>query len=76
MKFSDWLEKNKDEDNIFPPPLEAQTAINFITAYLLGEDFYVSFPGSCEQVNTEIVYAILEKYSKKFKKEIKERRKK
>jgi hypothetical protein len=38
--------------------------------YLLGEDWYVNYSGSTKQINTEIVYDILKKYSKKFRKEL------
>lgn len=70
-RFIDWFNKNKQEDNLLPPPLSDKKAILFLKEYLLGEDWYVNYSASAEQINTEIVYAILEKYSKKFKKEIK-----
>lgn len=79
MKFLDWLEKecNKEEqkDNIFLPPIESQEAIHFLKDYLLGEDWYSTVP-STKQVNTEIVYNILLKYSKEFRKELKKYEKK
>ena len=70
--FMDWYmeEKGKDPDNIFPPPLPAQKAVDFLRRYLLGEDYYVVDPISTEQCNTRIVYTILERYSKRFKQEI------
>jgi hypothetical protein len=43
---------------------------------LLGQDWYFSDPISAEQINTEIVFEILKKYSKEFKKELKQLRKK
>ena len=39
--------------------------------YLLGEDWYVAYSGSAKQITTDIVYDILKKYSKKFRKELK-----
>jgi hypothetical protein len=73
MTFTEWLEaecaKDENKDNICPPPLNAQLAIDFLKDYLLGEDWYVVMPISTEQANTEIVHAILKKYSKKCRKE-------
>lgn len=69
MKFLKWLENNWQKDNMFPPCLDAQTALNFLTDYLLGEDWYVVDPLCQQQINTEIVSNILSKYSKKYRKE-------
>jgi hypothetical protein len=69
--FMDWLLVNQDPNNIFPPPLDFEKAILFLKNYLLGKDWYVSYPGSAEQIITDIVYNILKTYSKDFRKEIK-----
>lgn len=71
MTFTEWLDKEwaKDPDNICPPPLDPQMAIKFLTDYLIGEDWYATMPMSTKQVNTEIVDLILEKYSKRYRKE-------
>jgi hypothetical protein len=53
------------------PPLDAQKAIDFLTNYLLGEDWYVVNPVNTQQCNTQIVFEILEKYSPEFNKEMK-----
>lgn len=76
--FLKWLKKEneKDKENMMPVALNAQLAISFLKDYLLGQDWYSPNPVSAEQVNTEIVYEILEKYSKEFKKELKQLRKK
>ena len=76
--FLKWLKKEneKDKENMMPVSLNAQLAISFLKDYLLGQDWYFPSPASAEQVNTEIVYEILEKYSKEFKKELKQLRKK
>ena len=42
-----------------------------IIHFLLREDWYVTYSGSAKQINTDIVYNILRKYSKKFRKELK-----
>ena len=75
MTFNDWLDKNWQKDNMFPPPLDAQLAVQFLKDYLLGEDWYVVNPLGIEQINSEIVGAILSKYSKKYRKEVKQLKK-
>lgn len=70
--FTEWLKSQKDPENILPPELDFEKAIQFLKNYLLGEDWYVNYSGSTKQINTEIVYDILKKYSKKFRKELKE----
>ena len=77
MTFTEWLntEWDKDKDNMCPPPLNAQMAINFLKDYLLGEDWYSLMPMSTEQINTEIVCRILVKYSRKYRKERREENK-
>ena len=75
MQYQEWLDKNWKKDNMFSPPMEAQTAVNFLTQYLLGEDWYSVNPISTEQINCEIVHEILYKYSKKYRKEYKKYRK-
>lgn len=73
VSFTEWLklENAKDPDNILPPELDFEKAIYFLKNYLLGEDWYVNYSGSAKQINTDIVYNILRKYSKKFRKELK-----
>lgn len=73
VSFTEWLklENAKDSDNILPSELDFEKAIYFLKNYLLGEDWYVNYSGSAKQINTDIVYDILRKYSKKFRKELK-----
>ena len=73
MSFIEWYleEKIKDADNIFPPPLEPQLALNFLKDYILGEDWYTINPISTKQINVEIVDEILYKCSKRYRKEVK-----
>ena len=73
ISFTEWLklENAKDPDNILPPELDFEKAIYFLKNYLLGEDWYVNYSGSAKQINTDIVYNILRKYSKKFRKDLK-----
>ena len=74
-----WLKEQNEtvnEGNICPPSLEPQTAIGFLKDYLLGEDWCTVNPISQEQINVEIVFEILFKYSKRFKREYKAIKKK
>ena len=75
------MTKNKEEflkilsDDTYglcPAPTSSALAIQVLTDYLLGEDFYVVMPMPQEQVNTEIVATILEKYSKEYRRDIKQ----
>ena len=74
--FTEWLDRNWEEGNLCPPPLNAQLAVYFLLDYLVDVDWYTTMPMSTEQVNTEIVDLILRNYSKKYQKELKERGKK
>ena len=69
--FSKWLEEHRESNNILPPGMDAQTAVNFLIDYLL-DDFVVPYSAGTAQINTEAVHAMLQKYSKKYKKELKE----
>lgn len=77
MTFTEWFlqETAKDEDNILPPPLEPQLALNFLREYILGEDWYSANPVPTSQINSEVVDEILYKCSKRYRKEVKEYRK-
>lgn len=44
------------------PPMKAQTAVNELCRYFLGEDWYTVMPISNVQVNTEIVHEIETRY--------------
>ena len=35
MQYQEWLDKNWQKDNMFPPPMEAQIGLNFLQQYLL-----------------------------------------
>lgn len=52
-----------------PAPMDAQLALNILTDYLLGEDWYVVMPMNTKQVNACVVEQILDKYSKIWKKD-------
>jgi hypothetical protein len=71
-QFTYWLEHEAKDCGLCDPPLEAQKAIQFLKNYLLGENWYVVTSESTEQVNSAIVWEILRKYSKEFRKELKQ----
>ena len=52
-----------------PAPMSAQEALDILTSYLLGDDYYVVNPLNQTQVNAVIAEQILEKYSKKWVKD-------
>lgn len=76
MTFNEWLDNNWKKNNMFPPELDGQKALDFLKQYLLGEDWYSVNPISTKQINCEVVHDILYKYSKKYRKEIKTRERK
>lgn len=43
---------------IFPPPMDAQVAVNELCRYILGDDWYSVNPLCAEQINSEIIYEI------------------
>lgn len=75
MNLIEWLKEHWERDNILAPSMDAQTAVNFLCEYLLGEDFCIMYPARPGQANTEIVYEILQKYSKRLRKEIRAEKK-
>ena len=54
---------------LYPAPMNAQVALNILISYLLGDDWYVVDPLSPRQVNAIAVEQILDKYSKKWRKD-------
>lgn len=49
---------------IFPPPMDAQVAVNELCRFFLGEDYW-TIVNNNEQANTEIVYEIECNYKRK-----------
>ena len=66
----------EDKDNIFGVGITDSEFRQFIIDYLLGKDWYVVDPLGQTQINEIALYEILEKYSKKYRKEHKIWRKK
>ena len=73
-KYNDGFEAMKDNIcdtscGLMPAPMEAQQALDILTSYLLGEDYYVVMPMNTKQVNACVVEQILDKYSKQWRKD-------
>ena len=62
--------KREDKDNIYCTGITDKEFVNFIIEYLLGEDWYVADSLGHNQVNQIALEEILDKYSKKFRKEL------
>ena len=74
-EFMNERYKNReDKDNIFGVGVSDAEFSGFIVDYLLGEDWYVVDPLGQTQINEIALYEILEKYSKRYKKEIRGRK--
>lgn len=59
----------KDKGNIYGVGISDAEFRQFIIDYLLGKDWYVVDPLGQAQVNELALYAILDKYSKQYRKE-------
>ena len=42
MEFQKWLDENWEKDNMFPPVLEPQTALNFLEKYFAALVYHAS----------------------------------
>lgn len=62
-EFREWCEQNWEKDNLLPPELDPQLALDFLQRALLGEEWYCSVPINTKQVNVIIVMEILSKYA-------------
>lgn len=50
----------------FPPLIDAQRGLNILIEHFLGDDWYCTLSMHTDQVNTEAIYEILQKYPKKI----------
>lgn len=66
--LTDWLNA-RNNFGICYPPMKAEEFVEFIKDYLLNENWYTVNPVSNEQVYTSILIDVLDRYSKKYKKE-------
>lgn len=78
MKLTEFLDERyknrKDKDNIYGVGISDAEFRYFIINYILGEDWYVVDPLGQAQINEIALINILEKYSKRYKKECKGRK--
>ena len=75
IEFMDEQYKNReDKDNIFGVGVSDAEFRTFIIDYLLGEDWYVVDPIGQTQVNEIALHEILEKYSRRYRKECRGRK--
>ena len=81
MTFIDYVDSMNDIrekvgiSTMYSPPIFDDIALEFLREYLLGKDWTSPNPVDHEQRNTEMVHAILYKYSRKYRKEYKRRNK-
>ena len=68
--FLKWQLANWADHDMIPPELPAQEAIHFLKDYLLGEKWYFVPPENAKRGNVYIVDAILYRYSRKYRNEI------
>jgi hypothetical protein len=74
-EFMNERYKNReDKGNIFGVGVSDSEFRSFIIDYLLGDDWYVTDPLGQTQINEIALYEILEKYSRRYRKEIKGRK--
>ena len=73
MTISEYMKEKyanrEDKDNIFGVGITDAEFRKFAIDYLLGEDWYVVDPLGRTQINEIALYEILEKYSKRYRKE-------
>ena len=78
MKLTEFMKKRyagrEDKHNMFGVGISDSEFREFIIDYLLGEDWYVVYPLGPTQINEIALYEILEKHSKRYRKECKERK--
>lgn len=75
IEFMDERYKNReDKNNIFGVGVSDAEFRKFIIDYLLGEDWFVVDSLRQVQVNEIALYKILEKHSKRYRKECKGRK--
>jgi len=73
-EFMDERYKNrKDKDNIFCVGVSDAEFREFCINYLLGEDWRVTDSIGRKQISDRALYRILEKYSKRYRKECRKR---
>lgn len=72
--MNDKYKNREDKDNMFCTGMSDAEFRQFAIDYLLGEDWYVTDPLGQTQINEIALYRILEKYSRRYKKECRSKR--
>ena len=72
-KFYKVMTSEKYKSDLMSDVVQPQLAIDILAEYLLGDDVYSSCKWPQENKNTLLVYEMLTKYSRKFRKEFKKR---
>ena len=54
-------------DNMIPDPIDAQTALNILTEFFLGEGYYITVSCNQGQANAIITDNIMAKFPKEYK---------
>lgn len=67
--LNEKYENRPDKDNMFGVGISDADFRRFIIQYLLGDDWYVVDPLGQTQINEIALIEILEKYSRKYRKE-------
>lgn len=79
-KIDEWYEDNRDGFIIPDPPVDAQFALELIFKTLVDDkehyEYLTTIPESTEQTNSIILDLILKKYSRKYRKFLRKRKKK
>ena len=65
-------DKDKTKEEISYGGISDRTALNILARYLLVEDYYIADPVGQTQANAIIVDDILQKYSSKYRKELRQ----
>lgn len=73
-KLTEWLDEQPDY-GLCNPPMDPSQALYFLFDYLIPGEYDPLSEGA-RQTNTYIVFHILRKYSKTFRKELRDRAKK
>lgn len=75
-RIDDWYANNNFE--LCDPPINAQFALDLIFKTLIDDKkhypYLTAIPESTEQTNTIMLYLILKKYSRKYRRFLKERK--
>lgn len=69
ISIAEWNRQHWEKNNIFAPEMDDHIALEILYNYLLPDGYYIAYPANHKQANTEIVYEILDLYSKRFEME-------